>query len=153
MQSQANIDAEIDFLKICNFNGVLVSTPICYVEGVIAQQIQTPEGARPATIFPEIAGNSISKQLPTQLENFGRQLAIFHLQANRYPLNEDIPIYDLDTCLKKASRSSKNPCDNVQKSGAWYFLPKPHFKSDQETWALPLVQFFAERYSWRLNLF
>ena len=29
MQSLANIDAEIDFLKICNFNGVLVSTPIC----------------------------------------------------------------------------------------------------------------------------
>lgn len=101
-RSEANIDAEIDFLKFCNFNGVLVSNPICDVEGIIVQQIQTPEGARPATIFPEVAGNSISKPLPKQLENFGRQLAIFHLQANRYPLNEDIPIYDLDTCLKKS---------------------------------------------------
>ena len=76
-QSQANIDAEIDFLKFCNFNGVLISTPICDIEGVIVQQTQTPEGAQPATIFPEIAGNSISKQLPKQLKNFGRQVAFF----------------------------------------------------------------------------
>ena len=66
-RSQTNIDAEIAFLKFFNFNGVLVSTPISDIEGVIVQQTQTPEGARPATIFPEIAGNSISKQLPKQL--------------------------------------------------------------------------------------
>ena len=37
-RSQANTDAEIDFLKFCNFNGALVSTPICDIEGVIVQQ-------------------------------------------------------------------------------------------------------------------